>query len=79
MSEETKIYPGSIDTRVAILEQNITSINQTLIRIENKFDIRLDRLDERIDSNFKWTLALVAAPLYTSIIGFIVGKIIHWF
>jgi hypothetical protein len=46
MSNEEKIvnYPNSIDTRVALLEVSISTINQTLIRLESKMDKGFENL-----------------------------------
>lgn len=70
----------SEDTRLALLEQSITHINETLKRFDKRFDDidkRFDKLDVRIDSSFKWTLGL----MYSSIVGILVliGHQFHWF
>jgi len=46
----------SDDVRLALLEQSINNINDTLIRFEKRFD----QLDYKIDSNNKWTLGLIS-------------------
>lgn len=46
----------SNDVRLALLEQSINNINNTLIRFEKRFD----QLDTKIDSNNKWTLGLIS-------------------
>lgn len=76
MSEETKIYPGSIDTRVALLEQSIGTINQTLIEIK---DIRSE-----INSNFRWTLGAFIGLGSLMLTGFsgmfaMMAHGFHWF
>ncbi len=41
------------DTRLALLEQSIGHINETMIRIEKRFDaidFRFDRMEKRLDS-----------------------------
>ncbi len=44
------------DVRLALLEQSINNINDTLVRFEKRFD----KIDEKIDSNNKWTLGLIS-------------------
>ncbi len=72
-SFEIELYTDHIENKVkvALLEQSIGHINQTLIRIEkslessnNSTDKRLDRLDSKIeildrkiDSRFLWLLS----------------------
>lgn len=46
----------SDDVRLALLEQSIVNINNTLVRFERRFD----QLDAKIDSNNKWTVGLVS-------------------
>lgn len=46
----------SNDVRLALLEQSIVNINDTLVRFEKRFD----QLDTKIDSNHKWTLGLIS-------------------
>lgn len=71
-------------TRVALLEQSIGHINQTLIRIES----RLDKMDEKIDNNFshlntkidsnlKWMLSVYFAG-FGALFGML-AHIQHWF
>lgn len=64
MTKDKNIYPNSIDTRVALLEQSIGHINQTLIRIENelkdfKMDIKgeIKGLKEEFKDQKKWAWA----------------------
>ena len=53
----TKIKDNySDETRIALLEQSITNINVSLVRLEKRFD----QLDYKIDSNNKWTLGLIS-------------------
>lgn len=56
--KENSIVPNSIDTCVALLEQSIGSINQTLIRIELQMKDGFNRIDarfEKIDARFEKT------------------------
>jgi len=63
----------SDDTRLALLEHTIVDINKTLERFEKRFD----KIDEKTDSHFKWTLILFFG-LYVSIIGAVI-KATHFF
>jgi len=67
------------DTRIALLEQSIGHINQTLIRIEKrldtmdaKIDARFDSLNNRIWNNFLWIIGG-----FTAILG-ILAHALHW-
>lgn len=46
----------SDDVRLALLEQSVNNINDTL----NRFEKRFDQLDSKIDSNNKWTVGLIS-------------------
>jgi hypothetical protein len=76
-----KIHQHNSDqTRIALLEQSIGTINQTLIRIEN----RLDGIDKEMKSNFLWTLGMMiglsGAGLSMIIgLGAITAHGFHWF
>ncbi len=51
-----KSHKHTDDTRIALLEQSIGHINQTLIRMEKRFDkmdSRFDSLEGKVDSGFK--------------------------
>lgn len=53
----TKIKDSySDETRIALLEQSINNINNTL----NRFEKRFDQLDAKIDSNNKWSVGLIS-------------------
>lgn len=81
------IQTDSIETRVALLEQSIGTINQTLIRIENRLDNfehrvyeRFDKMDSKIDklnsdakSDFRWLLAIISG------LGLIMAHGFKWF
>ena len=67
------------DTRLALLEQSISHINATLLRFEHRFDqldSKLEKLDSRIDSNFKWLLSVMIAG-FGSLLG-IIAHAQHW-
>lgn len=60
----------SDDTRLALLEQSINNINDTLVRFEKRFDHidkqfdriddKFEKLDTKIDSNQKWAIGLIS-------------------
>lgn len=73
----TKSHVMSDDTRVALLEQSICHIDQTLLRVDN----RLDKLEERQISNFKWimgTIVTLFSGLYATFIAGMVARMCHW-
>jgi len=70
----------SDDVRLALLEQTITNINDTLVRFEKRFD----RIEQKMDSNFKWVLGTIfglGTFLISSLIGLgaIMAHGFHWF
>lgn len=51
-----KTYKHTDDTRLALLEQSINNINDTLKSFEKRFDKldnKLDNLEKKVDSGFK--------------------------
>jgi hypothetical protein len=53
----------SEETRLALLEQSINNINNTLVRFEKRFDqidAKFDKLDTKIDTNHKWCVGLIS-------------------
>jgi hypothetical protein len=62
--KENNIIPQSIEIKVALLEQSIGFINQTLIRLEKKIDDGFNKTD----SNYKWLIRMIVG-IYAS--GFI--------
>lgn len=67
----------STQTRVALLEQSIGHIAQTLLRIESRIDGLEKSLNTRIDKveNRLWQILFLIS---SSIVGMILGKIFHW-
>ena len=71
--EDNNMKDNQVNTRVALLEQSIGHINETLLRIEKRFDkiddklesldkkidTKYDILDKKIDSNFKWLIGTI--------------------
>lgn len=53
----------SDDVRLALLEQSINNINNTLLRFEKRFDqidSRFDRNESENRSYFRWTMGLIS-------------------
>jgi uncharacterized coiled-coil protein SlyX len=57
------------EIRLAIVEHTIKTINDTLVRFEKRFD----KLEDKMDSQFKWLLTIIAG------LGFIMAHGFHWF
>jgi len=83
MSTE-KIKPiHSEETRLALLEQSINTINDTLVRFEKRFDnvdSKFQKIDDKLDSikkelksDFRWLLTIISG------IGAIMAHGFHWF
>jgi hypothetical protein len=64
---------GKESTRLALLEQSIEHINQTMQRLELSMNSKFDKLDTKIDSNFKWLLMIIVGLSGVMAHGF------HWF
>ncbi len=79
----------SDDVRLALLEQSIVNINDTLVRFEKRFDHidqKFDRLDNKFDSlqsegrsHHKWTLGLISGLyiIFASSLITILIKFVH--
>lgn len=80
MAKEANIYPNSIDTRVALLEQSIGHINETLIRIEQEIkDFRHDIKDDMRDlKKWSWTHFVFLFGAITGL-GIVVAHGFRWF
>lgn len=84
-------YPDSVDTRVALLEQSIGHINQTLINLSHsveKLDAKMDQgfrdLRQDMKSDFKWLMGMIIGLAAFTVSGFLgLGSIMahgfHWF
>jgi len=74
------------DTRIALLEQSINHINETMLRIEKRFDTmdkRFDFLEARMDSGFKDVNNRLWANFFWMIGGFagilaVIAKASEW-
>lgn len=69
--EEVKLnkYDLYFESRITKVETSIDNINQTMSRME----LHLDKLDSKIDTNFKWLLGIIVG-LVT-----IMAKGFHWY
>jgi len=79
----------SDDVRLALLEQAISNINNTLIRFEKRFDqidAQFDKIDDKFEkirseslSHHKWTLGLISGLylIVTSSLITVLIKYIH--
>ncbi len=87
MNTEKIQHQYTDQTRLALLEQSINNINNTLIRFEKRFDkldVRFDRVDEQLNvirkesnSDFKWLLTIFGGLIF-SLFG-IMAHSLHWF
>lgn len=67
--------PHSQETRIALLEQSLVHVNDTLTRIEkklerveerfDKIDDRFEKIENKIDSNMKWLIGLGVSILFS--------------
>lgn len=70
---QSQKYPNNDhEGRIVRLEVIIENINNTLIHITN----RLERLEDKIDSNFKWLLGLYMGG-FTALLG-VMAHGFHW-
>jgi hypothetical protein len=66
----------SDDVRLALLEQSITNINDTLVRFEKRFDNideQFKNIRSEMKSDFRWLLTIISALAGIMAHGF------HWF
>ncbi len=68
-----EVNPMKDDTRLALLEQTVGNINETMLRLERKMDLGFEKVDKRFDnidkdireirslswSHFKWMMSAV--------------------
>jgi hypothetical protein len=72
----------SDDVRLALLEQSITNINDTLVRFEKRFDqidVKFDQLRAESRSHHKWTFGLISGLYFifaSSLISILI-KFVH--
>ncbi len=89
--EKMTDQPYGIETRVALLELSISTINQTLVRLENtiasgfekidtkfeKIELKIEKLDSKLSSRFFWLLGLYLAGCAGILT--VIAKSAHWF
>ena len=70
-----KSYQNTNDTRIALLEQSIININDTLKRLETKIDNNHKEMQEQISrlcaqnwSQFRWVIGIIGTVLGLPII-----------
>ena len=78
---EIEIYNEQVDAKVkvALLEQSIGHINQTLIRVEKTLENTnksIERLDSKLDSRFLWLLSFGIAG-FSGLLG-VMAHGFHW-
>ena len=61
------------ETRIALLEQSIGHINETLLRLESK----IDKLDGKLDSRFIWLITM-GIGAFAGLFG-MMAHAMHWF
>lgn len=73
------------ESRITRLEVIQESINANLANISKRLDDnfshlnkKLDKLDEKVDSNFKWVLGVVITLFLTNTTGIIVSLLKIW-
>lgn len=81
MASQKIIDHYSDDVRLALLEQSINNINNTLVRFEKRFDqidVKFEQISAENRSHNKWTLGLIsglyfifASSLITILIKFV--------
>lgn len=87
---EEKMRQNSLETRIALVEQSIIHISETMIRVENKIENGFKKVDEKIDkiekeiklfdhrlwTNFYWILGTLFT--LTTLTCGILAKGFHW-
>jgi hypothetical protein len=82
----------SHETRIALLEQSIGHIAQTLLRLEKNMDERFDKLEislnakiDKVENSLSTRMDKLDNRLWqimfllsSSIVGLVLGKIFHW-
>lgn len=72
--------PAQQETRIALLEQSIGHINETLVRLEKRFDklddislshftrleSSIDKLRDKMDSTTKWLVGIGISVLFSA-------------
>lgn len=77
---DTQLYTQD-QMDLALLKNNQSGFMQSLERIENSINTRLDRIDQKVDSHFHWTLGLIFG-IYALALPALIGDLGHaysWF
>lgn len=81
---EPKFKQDSHETRIALLEQSILHIHEAIERIEksmidgfSQLNMRIDKLDSRMWTNFLWLMATMLSLAGSGY--YLIGKGFHWF
>lgn len=79
MSQQHMYTQDQLD--IALLKNNQSSFMKSLERIENSITSRLDKLDQKVDSHFHWTLGLIFGMYAMGLTGLIgaLGHAYNWF
>lgn len=83
------------ETKVALIEQNLLYITTTLMEIKTDFkeiksdiskkieklDARMDRIEIKLQENFKWIIGVIItlfSGLYATALGGMIARLCHW-
>lgn len=66
---------------IELLKNNQSALMKSLERIETSINSRLDKLDQKVDSHFHWTLGLIFGMYAMGLTGLIgaLGHAYGWF
>jgi len=65
-----------LEKRVSRIEEDLRSLRAEVKEDIRRLDERIDKLEERIDSNFKWTIAIMVGGFISTIAVTIVLKLL---
>lgn len=81
MTEQTQPMYTQDQMDITILKNNQNGFIKSLERIEGSINSRLDRIEQKVDSHFHWTLGLIFG-VYALCVSGLVGALGHaysWF